>query len=102
MTTGRAKRSHNDECRERIRELVERTLEGKARMDAYRQRVAEKESRRGAEEAPRAAGEAGDRRVRRRAEEAGEAPMEEDRPGGAQENTEEVRREAREVERERL
>ena len=27
MTTGRAKRSHNDECRERIRELVERTLD---------------------------------------------------------------------------
>eukprot|EP00959_Pyramimonas_sp_CCMP1952_P456754 9473684-Pyramimonas_sp.AAC.1 len=37
---GRAKRAHSDECRERIRELLERSLEGRARMEAYRQRVA--------------------------------------------------------------
>ncbi|CAK0815838.1 unnamed protein product, partial [Prorocentrum cordatum] len=38
---GKAKRAHSDECRERIRELLERSLEGRARMEAYRQREEE-------------------------------------------------------------
>ena len=34
---------HNDECRERIRTIIERTLTGKARMNAYKDRIAETE-----------------------------------------------------------
>ena len=34
---------HNDECRERIRRIIERTLTGKARMNAYKDRIAETE-----------------------------------------------------------
>ena len=34
---------HNDECRERTRTIIERTLTGKARMNAYRDRIAETE-----------------------------------------------------------
>ena len=40
---GRATKSHNDECRERIRTIIERTLTGKARMDAYKDIIAETE-----------------------------------------------------------
>ena len=40
---GRATKPHNDECRERIRTIIERTLSGKARMNAYKDRVAETE-----------------------------------------------------------
>ena len=35
---GKATKPHNDECRERIRTIIERTLTGKARMIAYRDR----------------------------------------------------------------
>ena len=34
---------HNDECRERIRTIIERTLTGKARMNAKKDRIAETE-----------------------------------------------------------
>ena len=37
----RATKPHNDECRERIRTIIERTLTGKARMNAYKDRIAE-------------------------------------------------------------
>ena len=37
---GKATKPHNNECRERIRTIVERTLTGKARMNAYTHRVA--------------------------------------------------------------
>ena len=40
---GRATKPHNDECRERIRTIIERTLTGKARMNAYKDRTAETE-----------------------------------------------------------
>ena len=33
----------NDECRERIRTIIERTLTGKARMNAYKDRIYETE-----------------------------------------------------------
>ena len=39
----RATKPHNDECRERIRTIIERTLRGKARMNAYKDRIAETE-----------------------------------------------------------
>ena len=34
---GKATKPHNDECRERIRTIKERTLTGKARMNAYKE-----------------------------------------------------------------
>ena len=34
---------HNDECRERIRTIIERTLTGKARINAYKDRIAKTE-----------------------------------------------------------
>ena len=40
---GRAIKPHNNECRERIRTRIERTLTGKARMSAYKDRIAETE-----------------------------------------------------------
>ena len=40
---GRATKTHNDESRERIRTIIERTLTGKARMNAYKDRIAETE-----------------------------------------------------------
>ena len=40
---GRATKPHNNECRERTRTSIERTLTGKARMNAYEDRVAETE-----------------------------------------------------------
>ena len=40
---GRAIKPHNNECRERIRTISERTLTGKARMNAYKDRIAETE-----------------------------------------------------------
>ena len=40
---GRATKPHNDECRERITTIIERTLTGKARMNAYKDRIAETE-----------------------------------------------------------
>ena len=40
---GRATKPHGDECRERIRTIIERTLTGKARMNAYKDRTAETE-----------------------------------------------------------
>ena len=40
---GRATKPHKDECRERIRTIIERTLTGKARMNAYKDRIAETE-----------------------------------------------------------
>ena len=39
----KATKPHNDECRERIRTIIERTLKGNARMIAYRDRIAETE-----------------------------------------------------------
>ena len=33
---GRAIKLHNDECRERVRTIIERTLTGRARMNAYK------------------------------------------------------------------
>ena len=40
---GRATKPHNDECRERIRTIIGRTLTGKTRMNAYKHRIAETE-----------------------------------------------------------
>ena len=40
---GRGTKPHNDECRERIGTIIERTLTGKARMNAYKDRIAETE-----------------------------------------------------------
>ena len=40
---GKATKPHDDECRERIRTIIERTLTGKARMNAYKDRIAETE-----------------------------------------------------------
>ena len=40
---GRGTKPHDDECRERIRTIIERTLTGKARMNAYQDRIAEAE-----------------------------------------------------------
>ena len=40
---GKATKPHNDECRERIRTIIERTLTGKARMNVYKDRIAETE-----------------------------------------------------------
>ena len=40
---GKATKPHNDECRERIRTIIERSLTGKARMNAYKDRIAETE-----------------------------------------------------------
>ena len=39
---GRATMPHNDECRERIRTIMEKTLTGKARMNTYKDRIAER------------------------------------------------------------
>ena len=39
----RATKTHNDECRERIRTIIERTLTGKARRNAYQDTIAETE-----------------------------------------------------------
>ena len=41
VSDGRATKPHNDQCRERIRTIIERTLTGKARMNAYKDRIAE-------------------------------------------------------------
>ena len=40
---GRAAKPHIDECRERIRTIIERTLTGKARMNANKDSIAETE-----------------------------------------------------------
>ena len=40
---GKATKPHNDECRERIRTIIERTFTGKARMNACKDRIAETE-----------------------------------------------------------
>ena len=40
---GRATKPHNDECRKRIRTIIERTLMEEARMNAYKDRVGETE-----------------------------------------------------------
>ena len=40
---GRAAKPHNDICRGRIRTIIDRTLTGKARMNAYKDRIAETE-----------------------------------------------------------
>ena len=40
---GRATKPHNNESRDRIRTIIERTLTGKARMSAYKDRVAQTE-----------------------------------------------------------
>ena len=42
-SNGKATMPHNDECRERTRKIIERTLTGKARMNAYKDRIAETE-----------------------------------------------------------
>ena len=38
---GRAIKPHKNECRKRMRTIIERTLAGKARMSAYKDRIAE-------------------------------------------------------------
>ena len=38
---GRATKPHNSECRERFRTIIERTLTGDARMNTFKDRVAE-------------------------------------------------------------
>ena len=38
---GRATKPHNSECRERFRTIIERTLTGNARMNTFKDRVAE-------------------------------------------------------------
>ena len=40
---GKATKPHNDECRQRIRTIIERTLTRKARTTAYKDRIAETE-----------------------------------------------------------
>ena len=40
---GKATKPHNDECRGRITTIIDRTLTGKARMNAYKDRIAETE-----------------------------------------------------------
>ena len=40
---GSATKPHNNECRERVRMIIERTLTGEARMNAYKDRVAKTE-----------------------------------------------------------
>ena len=40
---GKTTKPHNDECRKKIRTIIERTLTGKARIDACRDRIAETE-----------------------------------------------------------
>ena len=40
---GRATEPHKDECRERIRTIIDRPLTGKARMNEYKDRIAETE-----------------------------------------------------------
>ena len=40
---GKATKPHNDECKERIRTIIERTLTGKPMMNAYKNRIAETE-----------------------------------------------------------
>ena len=40
---GKATKPHNDECRERVGTIIERTLTGKARMNAHKDRIAETE-----------------------------------------------------------
>ena len=40
---GKATKLHNNECRERIRTIIERTLAEQARMNAYKDRIAETE-----------------------------------------------------------
>ena len=40
---GKATKPHNDECQERIRTIIERTLTGEGRMDTYKDRIAETE-----------------------------------------------------------
>ena len=37
---GKVTKPHNDECRERTRTIIERTVTGKARMNAYKDRIA--------------------------------------------------------------
>ena len=69
---GKAAKPHNDECRERIRTIIDRTSTGKARMNAYKDRIAEtervKESQRarverGAGDVPMEPGNRADERV---------------------------------------
>ena len=69
---GKATKPHNDECRERIRTIIERTLTGKTRRNAYKDRIAEtervKESKRtraerGAGDVPMEPGNRGDEQV---------------------------------------
>ena len=43
VSHGRATKPHSDECRERTRTIIETTLTGKARMNAYKDRIAESE-----------------------------------------------------------
>ena len=40
---GQATKPQNDECRERIRTIIERSLTGKARMNAFQDRIADTE-----------------------------------------------------------
>ena len=40
---GKATKPQNDECQERIRTIIERTLTGEGRMDTYKDRIAETE-----------------------------------------------------------
>ena len=64
---GRATKPHNEKCRERIRTIIERTLTGKARMNVYRDRIAEtervKEIVRGAGDVPVEPGNRGDEQM---------------------------------------
>ena len=69
---GKATQPPNDECRERIRTIIERTLTGKARMNAYKDRIAETERikerkrarvERGAEDVPMEPGNRADEQV---------------------------------------
>ena len=72
LASRRATKPHNDECRERIRTIIERTLTGKARMNAHKDRIAEtvrvKERKRarverGAEDVPGEPGKNDDEKV---------------------------------------
>ena len=72
---GRAIKPHNDECRETIRTIIERTLTGRARMNAYKDRIAETERMKEKKRARETDGGSTDGRIRREEKGAADVPM---------------------------
>ena len=73
---GRAIKLHNDECRERVRTIIERTLTGRARMNAYKDRIAETERLKEKKKARETDGGSTDGRIRREEKGAADVLME--------------------------